>query len=457
MSIDHFIRERERAVLDELSEFLRIPSVSTLSEHNDDCRRAAQWIADHLAGLGCQTALLASETHPVVWAEGPPAPGKPTVLVYGHYDVQPPDPLSLWDTPPFEPTIRDGNIYARGATDDKGQLFSIVKAFEAVVRDGDPPVNVRFLIEGQEESGGEVLTDLLQREPERVVADAVLVADMPYYARGWPAIYTALRGICYCEITVQTLDGDLHSGLYGGVAPNAHETLVHILAQLKSPSGKIRIPGLYEAVVRPSKAERDAWKRLPFSERAYMRQEVGSRALTGLARSTPLERTWALPTFEIHGIAGGFTAEGAKTVIPAVASAKVSLRLVPKQKAKTVERQLRKRVKELAPRYARVKVDLIHSADPVIADVTAPPFDQIRRAFREVEGREAVPIRSGGSIPIVPTLASGGAPVVLAGIGLPDDRLHAPNEKLSVEQFWKGVKVFGRFFELMGETLNIES
>ena len=451
MTINEFIRDRETIVLDQLAELLRIPSISTLSEHDDDCRRAADWMADHLEGLGCRnTTLLASETHPVVWAEGPPAPGKPTVLVYGHYDVQPPDPLDLWDTPPFEPTIRDGNIYARGATDDKGQVFSIVKAFEAVAHGGAPPVNLRFLIEGQEESGGEVLTGLLQREPSRVAADAVLVADMPYYAPGWPAIYTALRGICYCEITLRTLDGDLHSGLYGGVAPNAHEALVHILAQLKSPSGNIRIPGVYDAVMKPPKAERDAWKRLPFDERAYMRKEVRSRALTGLTRSTPLERTWALPTFEIHGITGGFTSEGAKTVIPAVAGAKVSLRLVPKQKCKTVERQLRKRVKELAPPHAKVTVDLIHGGDPVLADVTAPPFDHVRRAFREVEGREAVPIRSGGSIPIVPTLAKGGAPVVLAGIGLPDDRLHAPNEKLALEQFWKGVKVFGRFFELMG-------
>ncbi len=451
MTIDAFIRTREKPVLDELKDFLRIPSISTLPDHDADCRRAAQWIADHLNDLGCRnTALLASETHPVVWAEGPAAPGKPTVLVYGHYDVQPPDPLDLWDTPPFEPTIRNGNIYARGATDDKGQVFSIVKAFEAIAHNGAPPVNVRFLIEGQEESGGEVLTDLLRREPNRVDADAVLVADMPYYAPGWPAIYTALRGICYCEITVRTLDGDLHSGLYGGVAPNAHEALVHILAQLKSPAGKIAIPGLYEAVEKPSKSERDAWKRLPFSERSYMRREVGSRALTGLNRYTPLERTWALPTLEIHGITGGFTAAGAKTVIPAVAGAKVSLRLVPRQKFKTVERQFRKRVKELAPPHAKVSVDFIHGADPVLADVSARPFDFVRQAFREVEGREAVPIRSGGSIPIVPALAKSGAPVVLAGIGLPDDRLHAPNEKLSVEQFWKGVKVFGRFFELMG-------
>jgi acetylornithine deacetylase/succinyl-diaminopimelate desuccinylase-like protein len=373
------------------------------------------------------------------------------MIVYGHYDVQPPDPLELWDSPPFEPTVRDGNLFARGATDDKGQVFAIIKAFEAVMGTGRPPVNVRFLVEGQEESGSEVLTELLQQDPQHVAADAVLVADMPYYAPGWPAIYTALRGMCYCDITVRTLDGDLHSGLYGGVAPNAHETLVRILAGLKSSNGRIRIPGLYDMVKRPPKAERDAWKRLPFNERRYMKTEVGAKALTGLTQYPPLERTWALPTLEIHGISGGFTAPGAKTVIPAVAGAKVSLRLVPNQKAKKVETMLRRRVRELAPSYAQVSVDFIHGADPVLADVTAPPFDHIRRAFREVEGREAVPIRSGGSIPIVPALGAKKAPVILAGIGLPDDRLHAPNEKISLEQFWKGVRVFGRFFQLMGE------
>ncbi len=451
MTIEQFLKARSGAVLEELNAFLRIPSVSTTPEHNRDCRAAAQWMADHLAGIGCEhVKLLASDTHPVVWAEGPTVPGKPTVLVYGHYDVQPPDPLDLWESPPFEPTVRNGDLFARGATDDKGQVFSIVTAFEAVMGNGRPPVNVRFLIEGQEESGSEVLTELLQQEPERVEADAVLVADMPYYAPGWPAIYTALRGMCYSEITVRTLDGDLHSGLYGGVAPNAHEALVGILAGLKSPNGRIRIPGLYDLVQKPPKAERDAWKRLPFNERRYLKTEVGAKALTGLSQYSPLERTWALPTLEIHGITGGFTAAGAKTVIPAVAGAKVSLRLVPNQKEKKVQALLRKRVRELTPSYAKVTVDFIHGADPVLADVTAPPFDHIRQAFREVEGREAVPIRSGGSIPIVPALGARKAPVVLAGIGLPDDRLHAPNEKISLEQFWNGVRVFGRFFELMG-------
>lgn len=431
---------------------LRIPSISTLSQHNADCRRAAEWLRQHFQTLGCpRVDLLASETHPVVWAEGPRVPGRPTVLVYGHYDVQPPDPLDEWESPPFEPTIVDGNIVARGATDDKGQVFSIITAYEAVSADAGPPLNVHFLIEGQEESGGHAITQLLAREPERVDVDAVLVADMPFYAPGWPAVYTALRGMCYTEIRVETLKGDLHSGLYGGVAPNAHETLVHILAGLKGPTGRIRIPGLYEAVQRPSRAEREAWNALPFSENAFLRREVGAKSTTGLKRYSIFERLWALPTLEIHGITGGFTDEGAKTVIPAVATAKVSLRLVPNQKAGTVVRQLKAAVRALAPDYARVSVKVLHTGDPVQTDVTSVPVRLVSDAFEEVVGRRAVAVRGGGSIPIIPVLAKKKAPVVLAGVGLPDDRLHAPNEKLALGQFWTGVRVFGRFFEMFAD------
>ena len=449
--IDTFVRDNETRLLDELVQLLRIPSVSTDPQHAGDCRRAGEWLADQLRALGCPTVeLKASETHPVVVAQGPTRPGKPTVLVYGHYDVQPPDPLDLWDSPPFEPTVREGNLYARGATDDKGQMFSIVKAYEAVSSDGSPPVNVRFLIEGQEETGSGVLSSLLDREPDLVDVDVVLVADTGYYAPGWPAVETGLRGLCYAEITVRTLKGDLHSGLYGGVAPNAHEALLHILTRLKSPRGRIKIPGLYEAVARPSKQERDAWDSLPFKVHKFMREEVGSKELTGLTRYSVFERLWALPTLEIHGISGGFTGEGAKTVIPAVASAKISLRLVPNQREKTVRRQLARAVKAAAPKYADVTIDFINGADPVIVDATGPYIQSVSEAFREVEGRGVVPVRSGGSIPIVPALGKKGAPVVLSGVGLPDDGLHAPNEKISVEQFLKGIRVFGRFLERAG-------
>lgn len=450
-AIDSFAISNRQRLLSELEELLRIPSISTDPEYAADCRRAAEWVAEHLSGLGCKNVeFLGSDTHPVVWAEGPQAPGRPTLLVYGHYDVQPADPLELWESPPFEPTRRDGNLYARGATDDKGQFFSIVKAFEAASALGGPPVNVRFLIEGQEESGSGVLCRLLDERPELTEADAALVSDTPYYAPGRPSVEVGLRGICYAEIGVRTLRTDLHSGLYGGVAPNAHETLVHMLAQLKSPSGRIRVPGLYEAVVRPGKKERQAWESLPFSERKFTRDEVGAKQLTGLKRYSVLERLWGLPTFEIHGITGGFTGEGAKTVIPAEAGAKVSLRLVPKQRAKTVARQLEKAVRSVAPRYARVSFRVIHDADPVLVKTDSPAFDYLNRAFKEVEGRGIVFTRSGGSIPVVPALGMRGAPVVVTGVGLPDDNLHAPNEKIGIEQYLKGVRVFGRFMQMMG-------
>jgi len=436
-------------LLAELSEFLRIPSISTLPKHDPDCRRAAEWVAADLRRLGCtDVQLLASETHPVVWGVGPEVPGAPTLVIYGHYDVQPPDPLNEWVTAPFEPTVRDGKLYARGSADDKGQVFCLLRAIEAA---GQPRVNLRFLIEGEEEHGSKVLFDLLKREPHRVKADAVLVADMAYVAPGWPAVYTALRGLCYAEISVRTSKTDLHSGEYGGAAPNAHEELARLLGRLKGPDGKINIPGLYQAVKPPAKQELASWRRLPFKEKTFLDKQVQAKALTGLKKYSVLERLWALPTFEIHGIMGGFTGEGAKTVIPALATAKVSLRLVPNQKMKTVEKQLRAAVKKLAPKYVEATVTFLHGADPAQMKLSNPVFKKLDQAFKEVVGRAPVAARAGGSIPIVPALASGGAPVVMTGIGLPDDRLHAPNEKLDLKQLWDGIKVFKRFYELLGE------
>src|ERR1700694_2256512 len=435
-------------MLHELMEFLRIPSVSTLPAHNSDCRAAAQWVAGELRRLGGRgVELLADDTHPVVWGVGPDVPGAPTLLIYGHYDVQPPDPLAEWTTPPFQPTVRDGRVYARGAADDKGQVFCLLKAVEAA---GRPPVNFRFLIEGEEEFGSQVLFDLLKREPQRVQADAALVADMSYVAPGWPAVYTTLRGICYAEITVRTAKSDLHSGEYGGAAPNAHEELCRLLTRLKSEDGRINIPGLYSAVKRPSKAELAAWKKLPFKEKDFLEKRVQAKALVGLKKYSVLERLWALPTFEIHGILGGFTGAGAKTVIPAEAMAKVSLRLVPNQKLRTVERQLAAAVKRFAPKYVTATVRFLHGADPPQISVSHPSFKLLDKAFKEVVGRGTIPARAGGSIPVVPALGARGAPVILTGIGLPDDRLHAPNEKLDLKQLWDGIEVFQRFYALLG-------
>jgi acetylornithine deacetylase/succinyl-diaminopimelate desuccinylase-like protein len=435
-------------LLRELSDFLRIPSVSTSPSHDADCRAAAEWVAGELRRLGCrEVQFLASDTHPVVWGVGPDVPGAPTLLVYGHYDVQPPDPLDEWTTPPFEPTVRGDKLFARGAADDKGQVFCLLKAIAA---NGEPPVNFRFLIEGEEEFGSRVLFELLRREPERTRADVVLIADMAYVAPRWPAVYTTLRGLCYAEITVRTAKSDLHSGEFGGAAPNAHEELARLLARLKTPDGKIHVPGLYTAVRRPSKRELATWKRLPFKESEFLKHRVQAKALTGLKAYSVLERLWALPTFEIHGITGGFTGDGAKTVIPAEATAKVSLRLVPDQKLKVVERQLAAAVKRLAPKHVQASVKFLHGADPATVQVTHPAFQLLDQAFKKVVGRGTVPARAGGSIPVVPALGKSGAPVILTGIGLPDDRLHAPNEKLDLKQLWDGILVFRRFYELLG-------
>jgi acetylornithine deacetylase/succinyl-diaminopimelate desuccinylase-like protein len=434
-------------MLRELSEFLRIPSVSTLPAHNADCRAAAEWVGAELRRIGCsEVAFLGSETHPVVWGKGPDVPGAPTLVIYGHYDVQPPDPLAEWKTPPFEPAQRDGRIYARGAADDKGQVYCLLKAIDPA----NPSVNFRFLIEGEEEYGSKVLFDLLKREPQRVNADVVLVADMSYVAPAWPAVYTTLRGLAYAEITVRTSQTDLHSGEYGGAAPNAHEELSRLLGRIKGADGKVNIPGFYGPVKRPSKAELAAWKKLPFNEKDFLKKRVQAKGLVGLKQASVLERLWALPTFEIHGILGGFTGEGAKTVIPAVATAKVSMRLVPNQKLATVERQLAAAVKKFAPKHITATVRFLHGADPAQIKLNHPAFGLLDQAFQEVTGRGTVPARAGGSIPVVPALASAGAPVILTGIGLPDDRLHAPNEKLDLQQLWDGIEVFRLFYELLG-------
>jgi acetylornithine deacetylase/succinyl-diaminopimelate desuccinylase-like protein len=295
-----------------------------------------------------------------------------------------------------------------------------------------------------------VLFELLRREPERTRADVVLIADMAYMAPRWPAVYTTLRGLCYAEITVRTAKTDLHSGEFGGAAPNAHEELCRLLGRLKTADGTIHIPGLYAAVKRPSKSELATWKRLPFKESEFLKRRVQAKALTGLKRYSVLERLWALPTFEIHGITGGFTGEGAKTVIPAEATAKVSLRLVPNQKLETVERQLAAAVKRFAPNHVQASVRFLHGADPATVKVTHPAFRLLDQAFKGVVGRGTVPARAGGSIPVVSALGKGGAPVILTGIGLPDDRLHAPNEKLDLKQLWDGIRVFGRFYDLLG-------
>ena len=450
---NHSLARSHDLLLGELTEFLSIPSISALPNHAPDCRKAAEWLLADLRRLGCPVAtLIEGDGQPVVWAESPPVPGAPTLLIYGHYDVQPVDPLDEWVTPPFTPTVRDGKLYARGSADDKGQVFCLLRAYEALCdTTGHPPLNVHFIFEGEEESGGHVIYDLLKREPERTKADVVLVCDMSYYASGYPAVYTALRGMCYAEISVRTLRRDLHSGTYGGVAPNAVETLVHLLHDLKIEDGRIHIPKLYKSVKPPSKLELRTWKRLPFKKKQFLQEEVTGKGLTGLRKYSVFERTWALPTFEIHGIKGGFVGDGAKTVIPAQATAKVSLRLVPGLSFDAVQKWLTRAAQRAAPSYAEVQVKILHGGDPVQVDVNDPAFAALDEAFKESTGREAVRVRAGGSIPIVPQLGATGAPVILTGIGLPDDGLHSPNEKLDLQQLWDGIGIFASFMEKVGQ------
>jgi len=450
-TLSEFVTREQSRLLSDLQDWLRIPSVSTLPEHAGDCRKAAEWLAGRVRNLGFRVDTIETAGHPILWAEGPAVPGAPTVLCYGHYDVQPPDPLDEWVSPPFEPTVRNGNLYARGTADDKGQVFCVVASLEALkATAGGMPINIRLLIEGEEEVGSKGLKKLLTAEPDRTKADAVVITDVNMVAPGYPSVDSALRGIINAEIHVRTLRKDLHSGLYGGAAPNAIETLWHILEQIKPASGTIRIPGLYTRVKKPSAKELKAWRALPLTEKGFAK-EAGARALSGETRLSYLERVWARPTFEVHGIVGGFTGAGAKTVIPAEATAKCSIRLVPAQRANEVAGLLKKAVKKYAPKFAEVSVEILAASDPFETPLDAWPFKVLDRAYREVWKRGLSPIRSGGSIPITGLLQLRQAPILLTGIGLPDDGLHAPNEKLTLEQLWKGIPLFARFFQILAE------
>lgn len=442
---------RERA-LEELKEFLRIPSVSTLPEHAADVRRAAEFLAGELQRIGMEhVQVIPTAGHPLVYADSLHAPGKPTVLCYGHYDVQPPDPLEEWISPPFQPEVRNGNIYARGAVDDKGQLWMHVKALEALLQGGSLPVNVRLIAEGEEEVGGEAIAAFLREHPEQLAADVALVSDTDMFAPDLPTLCVGLRGMIYTEIEVHGARTDLHSGMYGGAAPNPFFALAQILAGLKDAEGRILIPGLAEMAERPSEAELAAWQQLPFDEPSYREHEVGSPELFGEPGYSVLERLWARPTLEVHGMPGGFTGAGAKTVIPAKALAKVSMRLVPGMEPQRVFSMLREAVARLTPPSVTSEVRLIHSGDPVVVRTDNPFVESATEAMREVFGRETVFVRGGGSIPIVGDFQRNlGIPTLLMGFGLSDDNLHAPNEKFHLANFYRGIESLVRFLVLAG-------
>jgi acetylornithine deacetylase/succinyl-diaminopimelate desuccinylase-like protein len=454
--IEKFVQANEDRLLAELKDFLRIPSISTLPEHKDDVARAAAFTADALKTAGLENIeVIPTAGHPLVYADWLHAPGKPTVLLYGHYDVQPPDPLELWETPPFEPTIRNGNIYARGAADDKGQFYAHVKAVEALrsLNAGRLPVNVKVLIEGEEEIGGAGIAKYVPEHKEKLKADVALVSDTALYAEGIPTLCIGLRGLVYTELECQGPARDLHSGLYGGAAPNAVAALIEILARCKDRHGRIMIPGILDDVAEPARAEIESWKQLPFDEKEFLANEVGSKALTGEPDRMVLERVWSRPTMEVHGIAGGFTGAGAKTVIPARATAKVSFRLVPNQTPEQVAQAFRSFVAANTPTGCTMEVKVLSGAPATVVDPGHPAIATAAQAFQDVMGRPTVFTRSGGSIPIVGEFAKHlGIPTVLMGFGLPDDGLHSPNEKFKVANYYTGIVTVAHFLELYGRS-----
>ncbi len=456
--VEAYIRKHAETFLAELQALLRIPSVSTLPLHRADMERALAFLADRLAEIGCEhIQRVCPREHagglPLLYADWLHAPGAPTVLFYGHYDVQPPYPLEEWITPPFEPTVRDGSIFARGAADDKRQFYTHIKALQVLMQlEGKLPVNVRFLIEGEEEVGGESVDLYVRQNREALACDCVVVSDTAMFAPDLPSLDVGLRGMVYAEVEMQGAARDLHSGLYGGVAPNPLEALARVIVGLKSPQGKILIPGFYERVAAPSAEEQAAWKRLPFDPEAYRANEVRAPALTGEPGYTVFERTWARPTLDVHGMPGGFTGPGSKTVIPARAAAKISMRLVPNQQPAEVFEQFSAAVRALTPPGCRSQVRLLNAADPVMMDTGNGFVRAGVEALRRVFGAEPVFIRSGGSVPIVALFATTlQSPVVMMGFGLPDDGLHSPNEKFAVCNFYRGIGAIADFLLRLGQ------
>mgnify|MGYP005835984227 CR=1 FL=1 len=454
ISTDEYVRSNQERFLEELFEFLRIPSISTLPENKEDVTRAAQFTADSLRRAGLENVeIIPTGGHPLVYADWLHTPGAPTVLCYGHYDVQPPDPVELWNTPPFEPTVRDGNIYARGSADDKGQMYMHVKAVETLmaVHGGKLPVNLKFLVEGEEEIGGKSIAQFVPEAKEKLKADVALVSDTSLYAEGVPTLCIGLRGLVYMEVEAKGPSRDLHSGLYGGAAPNAVYGLIELLGKAKDADGRILIPGFYDDVEEPAAAEIASWKSLPFDEGEFLAKEVGSSRLTGEPDRMVLERIWSRPTLEVHGIAGGFTGAGAKTVIPATATAKVSMRLAPHQEPEKMFEVFSAWVAANAPQGVALSVRKLSGAPATVVNPDHPAIALAAEAFEEVMKAKTVFIRSGGSIPIVGEFAHHlGIPTVLMGFGLPDDGLHSPNEKYKVENYYLGIMTVAHFFEKYG-------
>jgi len=436
-----FINTNRDKYVDELKAYLAIPSISALPEHAADVKRCAEWSADEMRRIGMQNVrLIDTPGFPVVYGDWLGAEGAPTILFYGHYDVQPVDPLNLWDSPPFEATVRDGEIYARGSADDKGQVFMHFKAIEAHLKqNGKLPCNIKVILEGEEEVGSANLDNFVKAHKDELKADVVVISDSPMFDRGIPSICYGLRGLVYFQIDLRGTKSDLHSGSFGGAVANPAFVLANVLAQMKDRGGHIKIPGFYDEVRELREEEREQWKKLPFNERRYAK-ELGAPKLWGETGYSTLERVWARPTFEVNGILAGFTGEGAKTVIPAVAMAKVSMRLVPNQDPDKIAQLFEDYVKKVAPKTVEVTVTRMHGGKPWMTDFDNKYVQAAGRAIKQGFGQEPVFNREGGSIPVVATFQEIlGLPSVLFGVGLPDENAHAPNEKLDLGNFHGGI------------------
>jgi acetylornithine deacetylase/succinyl-diaminopimelate desuccinylase-like protein len=446
--VKQYINTNKDRFIAELFEWLRIPSVSADSRHKDDVRKAAEFVREKLLSAGVDLAeLCETKGHPIVFGEKIINPSLPTVLVYGHYDVQPADPVNLWNSPPFEPVIKDEKIYARGSCDDKGQVYMHVKAFETMMKHNLVSCNIKFMIEGEEEVGSDNLGSFVSQNKSRLKADVILISDTALISLEHPSITTGLRGLSYMEVEVTGPNRDLHSGVYGGAVANPINTLSVIIASLHDANGKVNIPGFYDKVAELSSTEREALNRAPFDLSEY-KKELDINEIKGEKGYTTLERTGIRPTLDVNGMWGGYTGEGAKTVLPSKASAKISMRLVPNQNSAEITELFTKHIKSIAPPYVKVKVTAHHGGEPAVTPTDSKAFKAASSAFQEVWGKTPIPTRDGGSIPIVALFKKElGLDTVLMGFGLDSDAIHSPNEHFGVKNFVLGIETIVAFYK----------
>ncbi len=451
-TIKNYVAQNKQRFLDELFELLRFPSVSADPAYKTEVLKTADFVAQKLTDAGAdKVEVCPTAGYPIVYGEKIIDPAKPTVLVYGHYDVQPADPLELWHTPPFEPTLRDEKIYARGACDDKGQFYMHVKAFELMMQTDTLPCNIKFMIEGEEEVGSNNLGLFVQANKQKLKSDVVLISDTSMLSMENPSLETGLRGLSYLEVEVVGPNRDLHSGVYGGAVANPATILCQLIASLHDEHNHITIPGFYDDVLPLSEADRAALNKAPFDLEEY-KKDLGVNDVWGEKGYTTLERTGTRPTLEVNGIWGGYTGEGAKTVLPSKASAKISMRLVPNQQSDKITQLFTEHFQKIAPAYVKVKVSAHHGGEPVVTPTDSVAYRAAQKAISESFGKEPIPTRGGGSIPIVALFEKElGIKTVLMGFGLDSDNLHSPNEKYDLANYYKGIETIPLFHKYFAE------